>query len=110
MRRLPGVTLRQRARWSQVPQTGASPALLSSLLLTGLDHLEQHALTPGTQPVLKVEQPTDHDDVQRQDRQKTSRQIANQLLNHRTQTMFEMVISGLAVWIVIAVFLALVSR
>ena len=78
-----GSELRQRARWSQVPQTGASPALLSSLLLTGLDHLEQDALPPGTEPVLKVEQPTDDDDVQRQYRQEPSRQIANQLLNQR---------------------------
>ena len=50
---------------------------LSSLLLTGLDHLEQHALTPGAEPVLKVKQPAHHDDIQRQDRQKTSRQIAD---------------------------------
>jgi hypothetical protein len=76
-------TLRQRARWSQVPQTGASPALLSSLLLTGLDHLEQHALTPGAEPVLQVEQPAHHDDIQRQYGQEARRQMADQLLNHQ---------------------------
>ena len=72
--------------------------------------MQQHPLARCAQAILQEQHAADQDDVDCQHSQESRRQAADELLNHRTQTMFELVITGLAVWIVIAVFLALVSR